>query len=65
VVCEKWGLVGYPSQTPPNAYSNLRLTQVGSLGIRIEEGINWSALAGDFRTFLESGASFELAFLTA
>jgi hypothetical protein len=38
---------------------------VGSLEIRIEEGINWSALADDFRTFLENGASFELAFLTA
>jgi hypothetical protein len=25
---------------------------------------DWSALADDFRTFLESGASFELAFLT-
>jgi hypothetical protein len=25
----------------------------------------WSALADDFRTFLENGASFELAFLTA
>jgi len=38
---------------------------VGEAAINHWNEKKWSALADDFRTFLENGASFELAFLTA